>query len=61
MNRIQGMESGNARELKDNEGKNVVSNVDPGINPDPHMHWMSKVNCSMDIASQNLVGFQLAG
>ena len=57
----EGKESGNAWELKDKEGKKVVGYVDPGINPDPHMHWMSKVNCSMDIASQNLVGFQLAG
>ena len=56
-----GKESGNAWEVKDKEGKKVVGYVDPGINPDPNTHWMSKVNCSMDIRSQNLVGFQLAG
>jgi len=35
--------------------------VDPGTNPDPSTHWMSKVNCAMNIFGQNLVGFQLAG
>merc|ERR1712179_372442 len=57
----EGKESGNAWEVKDEDGKKVVGYVDPGINPDPSTHWMSKVNCAMDILGQNLVGFQLAG
>ena len=57
----EGKESGNAWEVKDEEGKTVVGYVDPGMNPDPSMHWMSKVNCSMNIKGQNLVGFQPAG
>merc|ERR1719369_1777169 len=56
-----GKESGNAWEVKDKDGKRVVGYVDPGINPDPSTHWMSKVNCAMNILGQNLVGFQLAG
>ena len=57
----EGKESGNAWEVKDKEGKKVVGYVDPGINPDSDTHWMSKVNCAMNISGQNLVGFQLAG
>jgi len=57
----EGKESGNAWEVKDKDGKRVVGYVDPGINPDPSTHWMSKVNCAMNILGQNLVGFQLAG
>jgi len=57
----EGKESGNAWEVKDGDGKKVVGYVDPGINPDPSTHWMSKVNCAMNILGQNLVGFQLAG
>ena len=56
----EGREFGNAWEVKDEEGKKVVGYVDPGINPDPETHWMLKVNCSMKIGGQNLVGFQLA-
>merc|ERR1712179_302143 len=57
----EGKESGNAWEVKDENGKKVVGYVDLGINPDPSTHWMFKVNCAMDILGQNLVGFQLAG
>jgi len=57
----EGKESGNAWEVKDKDGKRVVGYVDPGVKPDPSTHWMSKVNCAMNILGQNLVGFQLAG
>ena len=57
----QGKESGNGWEVKDKEGKKVVGYIDPGLHPDPEVHWMSKVNCAMDVNDQNLVGFQLAG
>ena len=57
----EGKESGNAWEVKDKNGKKIVGFMDPGINPDPSTHWMSKVNCAMNIQDQNLVGFQLVG
>merc|ERR1712013_942392 len=57
----KGKESGNAWEVKDKDGKRIVGYVDPGINSDSETHWMSKVNCAMNISGQNLVGFQLAG
>ena len=55
------MESGNAWELRDKNNKHTVGYIDPGKNPDPRQHWMSKINCPSKTSNQNLVGFQLAG
>jgi uncharacterized C2H2 Zn-finger protein len=55
------MESGNAWEVRDKDNKLTVGYVDPGVNPDPQEHWMSKINCPSQAGEQNLVGFQLAG
>ena len=56
-----GMESGNAWEIRDKDNKKTVGFIDPGMKPDPKVHWMSKVNCACTASEQNLVGFQLAG
>ena len=56
-----GMESGNAWEIRDKDNKKTVGFIDPGLKPDPTVHWMSKVNCASTASEQNLVGFQLAG
>jgi hypothetical protein len=55
------LESGNAWEVRDKENKLTVGYMDPGVNPDPRLHWMSKINCPSRAGEQNLVGFQLAG
>jgi DNA-directed RNA polymerase subunit RPC12/RpoP len=55
------LESGNAWEVRDKENKLTVGYMDPGVNPDPRLHWMSKINCPSQAGEQNLVGFQLAG
>jgi hypothetical protein len=55
------MESGNAWEVRDKDNKITVGYMDPGVNPDPLYHWMSKINCPSQAGEQNLVGFQLAG
>jgi DNA-directed RNA polymerase subunit RPC12/RpoP len=55
------LESGNAWEVRDKENKHTVGYMDPGVNPDPQLHWMSKINCPSQFGEQNLVGFQLAG
>jgi hypothetical protein len=39
------LESGNAWEVRDKENKLTVGYMDPGVNPDPQEHWMSKINC----------------
>ena len=39
----------------------TVGYIDPGVNPDPQLHWMAKINCPNLTEQQNLVGFQLAG
>jgi DNA-directed RNA polymerase subunit RPC12/RpoP len=54
------VESGNAWEIRDNNNK-IVGYIDPGMNPDPQLHWMAKINCPTKTPEQNLVGFQLAG
>ena len=56
-----GMESGNAWEIRDKDNKKTVGFIDPGMKPDPTVHWMSKVNYASMASEQNLVGFQLAG
>ena len=56
-------ESGNAWEIRDDEGLNVVGYIDPGVSKDlnPKLHWMAKINCAARSSDQNLVGFQLHG
>ena len=54
-------ESGNAWEVRDKKNKKTVGFMDPGVNPDPHLHWMSKINCPSRAGDLNLVGFQLEG
>jgi DNA-directed RNA polymerase subunit RPC12/RpoP len=56
-----GKESGNAWEVRDKENKKTVGFMDPGVNTDHCMHWMSKINCASKVGDQNLVGFQLEG
>ena len=55
------LESGNAWEIRDQFSMETVGYVDPGVNPDPELHWMAKINCPNQTKDQNLVGFQLAG
>jgi DNA-directed RNA polymerase subunit RPC12/RpoP len=55
------MESGNAWEIRDQYNNKTVGYIDPGMNPDPQLHWMAKINCPTKTQEQNLVGFQLAG
>jgi predicted RNA-binding Zn-ribbon protein involved in translation (DUF1610 family) len=55
------MESGNAWEIRDHYNNKTVGFIDPGMNPDPQLHWMAKINCPTKTQEQNLVGFQLAG
>jgi hypothetical protein len=55
------MESGNAWEIRDKYNNKTVGYIDPGMNPDPQLHWMAKINCPTKTQEQNLVGFQLAG
>ena len=55
------MESGNAWEIRDQFNQKTVGYIDPGMNPDPQLHWMAKINCPNKTEQQNLVGFQLAG
>jgi uncharacterized C2H2 Zn-finger protein len=55
------MESGNAWEIRDQFNMKTVGFIDPGMNPDPQLHWMAKINCPSQTEQQNLVGFQLAG
>ena len=55
------MESGNAWEIRDKFNTKTVGYIDPGMNPDPQLHWMAKINCPNNTVQQNLVGFQLAG
>jgi hypothetical protein len=55
------LESGNAWEVRDKENKHTVGFMDPGVNPEPQLHWMSKINCPSQEGQQNLVGFQLEG
>jgi hypothetical protein len=38
-----------------------VGYIDPGVNPDPQLHWMAKINCPNKTKDQNLIAFQLAG
>merc|ERR1719348_1556336 len=54
-------ESGNAWEIRDNEGLEVVGYIDPPRELDPRLHWMEKINCAATSDAQNLVGFQLHG
>jgi len=54
-------ESGNAWEIRDNEGLEVVGYIDPPRELDPRLHWMAKINCAATSDAQNLVGFQLHG
>ena len=54
-------ETGNAWEVMDKQFKNIVGYIDPGVNPDPTLHWMAKINCPSNGGEQNLVGFQLEG
>jgi predicted RNA-binding Zn-ribbon protein involved in translation (DUF1610 family) len=54
-------ESGNAWEIRDQYNNKTVGYIDPGMNPDPQLHWMAKINCPSKTQEQNLVGFQLAG
>ena len=55
------MESGNAWEIRDQFNRKTVGYIDPGVNPDPQLHWMAKINCPNQTKQQNLVAFQLAG
>ena len=55
------MESGNAWEIRDRYNKKTAGYIDPGVNPDPQLHWLAKINCPNKTLEQNLVGFQLAG
>jgi DNA-directed RNA polymerase subunit RPC12/RpoP len=50
----------NIRE-RDEAMKEAMEEIDPGVNPDPRLHWMAKINCPNQTEEQNLVGFQLAG
>ena len=54
-------ETGNAWEVMDKQYKNIIGFIDPGVNPDPRLHWMAKINCPSKTSKQNLVGFQLEG
>ena len=54
-------ESGNAWEVRDKFNKKTLGYIDPGVNPDPQLHWMAKINCPNKIKEQNLIAFQLAG
>ena len=54
-------ESGNAWEIHDKFNMKTVGYIDPGVNPDPELHWMAKINCPNKRKDQNLIAFQLAG
>ena len=58
-----GEESGNAWEVKDQDGLKVVAYIDPGNGKslDPKVHWLTKINCATNSHAQNMVGFQLHG
>lgn len=56
-----GQESGNAWEIKDQDGLKTVGYIDPGRSVNPKVHWMTKINCATQSYAQNLVGFQLHG
>ena len=58
-----GEESGNAWEIKDQDGLKVVAYIDPGNGKslDPKLHWLTKINCATNSHAQNMVGFQLHG
>jgi hypothetical protein len=58
---LDNMESGNAWEIRDKYNMETVGYIDPGVNPDPKLHWMAKINCPNKTKDQNLVAFQLAG
>jgi hypothetical protein len=51
-------ESGNAWEVRDKFNKKTLGYIDPGVNPDPQLHWMAKINCPNKIKEQNLIAFQ---
>ena len=55
------LESGYAWEIRDQFSNKTVGFIDPGVNPDPQLNWMAKINCPNQTKQQNLVGFQLAG
>ena len=53
------VDSGNAWEIRNPKGSGVQGYVDPGSVPSSNSDlWMAKVNCTTELASQNLVGFQ---
>ena len=58
---LANMESGNAWEIRDKYTMKTLGYIDPGVNPDPKLHWMAKINCPNKGKAQNLVAFQLAG
>ena len=58
---LANLESGNAWEVRDKFNMKTVGYIDPGVNPDPKLHWMAKINCPNKTKDQNLVSFQLAG
>ena len=55
------LESGNVREIRDQFNEKTVGYINPGMHPNPQLHWMTKINSPIKTEEQNLVGFQLAG
>ena len=54
-------ESGNAWAVMDKKNEHTMGYVDPGVNPDCQVHWMSKINCPSSCGDLNLMAFQLLG
>ena len=53
-------ESGDAWEIHDKFNMKTLGYIDPGVNPDPELHWMAKINCPKNTTDQNPSAFQLA-
>ena len=54
-------ESGYGWTIKKPDGSGPLGIIDPGPNPDPVADWMAKVNCTGEVAKQNLSAFQWRG
>ena len=54
-------ESGTAWEILTPNKSAGAGYMDPGVNPSSQEAWVAKVNCSGDVSTQNLVGFQYKG
>ena len=55
------IKSDNARESRDQFHVKTVGYINPGMHPNPQLHWRTKINSPNQTEEQNLMGFQLAG